>query len=64
MLSPDFISHSMSMKQLEYVMRYLMPSLRMKTLLDVGSRTGAVIFAVSIAEQLQLQLSIRFIIAM
>ncbi|ELT96705.1 hypothetical protein CAPTEDRAFT_148578 [Capitella teleta] len=40
----NFISHSMTLKQLKYIMQYVMPDLRRKTLLDVGSRTGAVLY--------------------
>lgn len=42
----DFISHSMTLKQLRFVMQHLLPSLQGKILLDVGSRTGAVLYGV------------------
>lgn len=39
-----FITHSASVKQIQYIYQYLLPDLRGKTVLDVGSRTGAVLY--------------------
>ncbi|XP_056023042.1 uncharacterized protein LOC125649051 isoform X2 [Ostrea edulis] len=39
-----FITHSASVKQIKYVFRHLLGDLRGKTLMDVGSRTGAVLY--------------------
>ncbi|XP_076442982.1 uncharacterized protein LOC143281619 [Babylonia areolata] len=38
------ITHSASVPQLKYLFRYVLPSLQDKTLLDIGSRTGAVLY--------------------
>ncbi|KAL8602771.1 hypothetical protein ACOMHN_064078 [Nucella lapillus] len=38
------ITHSASVPQIKYMFRYVLPSLQDKTLLDVGSRTGAVLY--------------------
>lgn len=39
-----FITHSASVPQLKYIFQYLLPDLRGKTIIDVGSRTGAVLY--------------------
>lgn len=39
-----FITHSASVPQVKYMFQYLMPDLRGKTVLDVGSRTGAMLY--------------------
>ncbi|XP_021375117.1 uncharacterized protein LOC110464300 isoform X2 [Mizuhopecten yessoensis] len=44
-ISPlTFITHSASVKQIKYMFRHLLPDLRGKAVLDVGSRTGAVLY--------------------
>ena len=43
-----FITHSASVPQLKYIFQYLLPDLRGKTIIDVGSRTGAVLYGASI----------------
>ncbi|ESO85583.1 hypothetical protein LOTGIDRAFT_107662 [Lottia gigantea] len=40
----DFITNSMSVKQIKYIFEYVLPDLRNKTILDVGSRTGALLY--------------------
>lgn len=40
----DFISHSMSREQLQYIFQYLLPDLRGKLIVDVGSRLGTVLW--------------------
>ena len=40
----EFVTHSCSREQLEFIFRSLLPSLRGKTVLDVGSRFGAVLY--------------------
>ncbi|XP_064622893.1 uncharacterized protein LOC135485089 isoform X1 [Lineus longissimus] len=40
-----FISHSMSSTQLKYIFRYAIPDLSGKTVVDVGSRLGCVLYA-------------------
>ena len=44
-----FITHSASVEQIKYIFQHLLPDLRNKTVLDVGSRTGAVLYGVSVA---------------
>jgi len=39
-----FLSHSVSTTKLKYMYKFLLPDLRGKTVLDVGSRLGAVLF--------------------
>ncbi|XP_054714850.1 uncharacterized protein LOC129224426 [Uloborus diversus] len=39
-----FISHSASAQRIEFIFRYLLPDLRHKVFLDVGSRLGAVLY--------------------
>lgn len=39
-----FISHSLSVSELRYIFRYLLPSLSGKTVVDVGSRLGGVLY--------------------
>eukprot|EP00122_Pirum_gemmata_P011768 Pgem_evm1s10908 len=41
----DFISHSMSLPQLNFMFKNMLPSLANKTVVDVGSRTGAVLYS-------------------
>ena len=41
------ITHSATVAQIKYIFQYLLPSLQDKTLLDIGSRTGAVLYGVS-----------------
>ncbi|XP_033733725.1 uncharacterized protein LOC117322893 isoform X1 [Pecten maximus] len=44
-ISPlTFITHSASVKQIKYMFRHLLPDLGGKAVLDVGSRTGAVLY--------------------
>jgi uncharacterized membrane protein len=42
-----FISHSMSSTQLKYIFQHALPDLSGKTVVDVGSRLGCVLYAVS-----------------
>ena len=44
---PDFISHSASLQQLKFIFQQALPDLRDKTLVDVGSRLGVVLYGVS-----------------
>ncbi|XP_069117025.1 uncharacterized protein [Argopecten irradians] len=45
-ISPlTFITHSASVKQIKYIFCHLLPSLGGKSVLDIGSRTGAVLYA-------------------
>ena len=46
-LAADFISHSMSREQLKFIFCDLLPDLSGKTVLDIGSRMGPVLYAVS-----------------
>ncbi|XP_063425726.1 uncharacterized protein LOC134709496 [Mytilus trossulus] len=39
-----FITHSASVPQIKYIYQYLLPDLRAKTVVDVGSRTGALLY--------------------
>ncbi|KAM4690222.1 uncharacterized protein WCC33_017633 [Rhinophrynus dorsalis] len=41
----DFISHSFSLVELKFLFQYVLPDLTGKTLVDVGSRLGAVLYA-------------------
>ncbi|XP_040189172.1 uncharacterized protein LOC120920870 isoform X2 [Rana temporaria] len=41
----DFISHSFSLVELKFLFQQLLPDLSGKTLVDVGSRLGAVLYA-------------------
>ncbi|XP_060083548.1 uncharacterized protein LOC132562795 [Ylistrum balloti] len=44
-ISPlTFITHSASVRQIKYMFQYLLPNLHGKAVLDVGSRTGAVLY--------------------
>ena len=43
-MTTEFVSHSASRRSLEYLFTCLLPSLRGKRLLDVGSRLGAVLY--------------------
>lgn len=43
----DFISHSLSREQLKFVFSELLPNLNGKTVLDVGSRLGPVLYGVN-----------------
>lgn len=43
----DFISHSMSREQLKFIFCDLLPDLSGKTVLDIGSRMGPVLYTVS-----------------
>ena len=45
-LAADFISHSMSREQLKFIFCDLLPDLSGKTVLDIGSRLGPVLYAV------------------
>ena len=47
LLHTDFITHSASLKQIKYIYEFLLPDLHNKTILDVGSRTGALLYGVS-----------------
>ena len=40
------LTHSASIAQIKYIFKYLVPSIRDKTLLDIGSRTGALLYGV------------------
>ncbi|KAK6187731.1 hypothetical protein SNE40_005690 [Patella caerulea] len=40
----NYISHSTSIKQIKYIFQYLVPDLSNKNILDVGSRTGGVLY--------------------
>eukprot|EP01134_Creolimax_fragrantissima_P007948 CFRG7948T1 len=40
----NFISHSVSLSQLQFIYNYALPDLSGMTVLDVGSRTGAVLY--------------------
>ncbi|XP_002739941.1 uncharacterized protein LOC100370323 [Saccoglossus kowalevskii] len=42
--SLTFISHSCSIAQLKYIFKHVLPSLREKIVVDVGSRLGAVLY--------------------
>ncbi|XP_073466754.1 uncharacterized protein [Aquarana catesbeiana] len=42
---PDFISHSFSLVELKFLFQKMLPDLSGKTLVDVGSRLGAVLYA-------------------
>ncbi|XP_063803957.1 uncharacterized protein LOC134980882 isoform X3 [Pseudophryne corroboree] len=42
----DFLSHSFSIVELKYLFQHVLPDLSEKTLVDVGSRLGAVLYAV------------------
>ena len=44
----DFISHSMSREQLKFIFCDLLPDLSGKNVLDIGSRMGPVLYAVSV----------------
>ncbi len=46
-VSLDFISHSMSKEQVKYIFGNLVPDLSGKTVVDVGSRLGPVLYGVS-----------------
>ncbi|XP_063803956.1 uncharacterized protein LOC134980882 isoform X2 [Pseudophryne corroboree] len=41
----DFLSHSFSIVELKYLFQHVLPDLSEKTLVDVGSRLGAVLYA-------------------
>lgn len=43
----DFISHSFSIPELQFLFEKVLPDLSGRTLVDVGSRLGAVLYAVS-----------------
>ena len=45
-----FITHSASVAQIKYMFQHLLPDLRGKTVVDVGSRTGAVLYGVCLCE--------------
>lgn len=45
-LFTDFISHSFSLVELKFLFQKMLPDLSGKTLVDVGSRLGAVLYAV------------------
>ena len=47
-----FITHSASVKEIKYIFRHLLGDLRGKTVVDVGSRTGALLYGVSPYHQL------------
>ena len=40
------LTHSASMSQLKYIFEFLLGNLKGKTLLDIGSRTGAILYGV------------------
>lgn len=42
----DFISHSFSMTELRFLFQHVLPDLSGRTLVDVGSRLGAVLYGV------------------
>ncbi|CAH2328367.1 Hypothetical predicted protein [Pelobates cultripes] len=42
----DFLSHSFSLLELKFLFQHVLPDLTGKTLIDVGSRLGAVLYAV------------------
>ena len=44
-----FISHSLSREKLLFVFKSVLPPLRNKTILDIGSRLGAVLYGVRIS---------------
>jgi hypothetical protein len=44
-----FISHSLSREKLSFVFKSVLPPLRNKTVLDIGSRLGAVLYGVRIS---------------
>jgi len=44
---PAFITHSASVSQIKLMYQFLLQDLRGKVLVDVGSRTGAVLYGVS-----------------
>lgn len=44
---PDFISHSASLQQLKFIFQQALPDMRGKTLVDVGSRLGVMLYGVS-----------------
>ncbi|KAK3593159.1 hypothetical protein CHS0354_039644 [Potamilus streckersoni] len=46
-----FLSHSASANQIKYIFTYLLPDLTGKTVLDVGSRTGAVLYGAYVYSQ-------------
>ncbi len=43
-----FISHSVSMSKIKYLYQFLLPDLRGKVLLDIGSRLGAILYGVRV----------------
>lgn len=44
---PEFISHSFSLMELKFLYQHVLPDLTGKVVVDVGSRLGAVLFAVT-----------------
>lgn len=45
-----YLSHSMSRDGLLFIFKVLLPTLKNKTILDIGSRLGAVLYGVKILE--------------
>lgn len=45
----DIISHSMSVSDMLYIFHDILPCLKKKILLDIGSRLGAVLYGVIIS---------------
>lgn len=45
----DIISHSMSVSDMLYIFHNILPYLKEKILLDIGSRLGAVLYGVIIS---------------
>jgi len=43
-----YLSHSMSQDGLYFLFKVLLPTLKNKTILDVGSRLGAILYGVRI----------------
>ena len=54
----DFISHSMSREQLKFIFCDLLPDMNGKTVLDIGSRMGPVLYAVNASTYTYLLLSL------
>lgn len=48
-----FVSHSASTQQMKYLFEDLLPDLHNKTVIDVGSRLGVVLYHVSCNENIK-----------
>ena len=46
LFSTDLISHSMSREEIKFIFSDLLPDLTGKTVVDIGSRLGAVLYGV------------------